>query len=181
MGDMLDDVGGEFHKKYPVIAFLQRKLENQTQEEKDKSHENIVKLLTTCGFQNTLALLGKHYVKTNISPGVFTNPIASFRRKKSKNVQFSDLRKTGIADQGDNSDNTSITYVAEESLEGFGDYDYDDYYDDEEEVEPEPEPEDTNDDHSNASPESEPDVTEDTGTLNITIKDIGVYLIHIIL
>ena len=70
MGDMLDDVGGEFHKKYPVIAFLQRKLENQTQEEKDKSHENIVKLLTTCGFQNTLALLGKCYVKTNISPGV---------------------------------------------------------------------------------------------------------------
>ena len=65
MGDMLDDVGGEFHKKYPVIAFLQRKLENQTQEEKDKSHENIVKLLTTCGFQNTLALLGKHYVITN--------------------------------------------------------------------------------------------------------------------
>ena len=105
---------------------------------------------------------------------LFTNPIASFRRKKSKNVQFSDLRKTGIADQGDNSDNTSITYVAEESLEGFGDYDYDDYYDDEEEVEPEPEPEDTNDDHSNASPESQPDVTEDTGKLIITIKDIGV-------
>ena len=70
MGDMLDDVGGEFHKKYPVIAFLQRKLENQTQEEKDKSHENIVKLLTTCGFQNTLALLGKYYMKTNISPEV---------------------------------------------------------------------------------------------------------------
>ena len=88
--------------------------------------------------------------------------------------KFSDLRKTGIADQGDNSDNTSITYVAEESLEGFGDYDYDDYYDDEEEVEPEPEPEDTNDDHSNASPESEPDVTEDTGKSNITITDIGV-------
>ena len=70
MGDMLDDVGGEFHKKYPVIAFLQRKLENQTQEEKDKSHENIVKLLTTCGFQNTLALLGKYYLRTNISPGI---------------------------------------------------------------------------------------------------------------
>ena len=71
LGVMLDDVGGEFHKKYPVIAFLQRKLENQTQEEKDKSHENIVKLLTTCGFQNTLALLGKYYMKTNISPEVF--------------------------------------------------------------------------------------------------------------
>ena len=67
MGDMLDDVGGEFHKKYPVIAFLQRKLENQTQEEKDKSHDNIVKLLTTCGFQNTLALLGKPYMNTNHS------------------------------------------------------------------------------------------------------------------
>ena len=83
--------------------------------------------------------------------------------------KFSDLRKTGIADQGDNSDNTSITYVAEESLEGFGDYDYDDYYDDEEEVEPEPEPEDTNDDHSKASPESQPEVTEDTGKLIITV------------
>ena len=82
MGDMLDDVGGEFHKKYPVIAFLQRKLENQTQEEKDKSHENIVKLLTTCGFQNTLALLGKYYVNTNISPGVYlTNPLDRFRKK----------------------------------------------------------------------------------------------------
>ena len=78
MGDMLDDVGGEFHKKYPVIAFLQRKLENQTQEEKDKSHENIVKLLTTCGFQNTLALLGKHYVKTNISPGVIYKSYCQF-------------------------------------------------------------------------------------------------------
>ena len=73
LGVMLDDVGGEFHKKYPVIAFLQRKLENQTQEEKDKSHENIVKLLTTCGFQNTLALLGKYYMKTNISPEVCRN------------------------------------------------------------------------------------------------------------
>ena len=88
MGDMLDDVGGEFHKKYPVIAFLQRKLENQTQEEKDKSHENIVKLLTTCGFQNTLALLGKYYVETNVSPGVFTNPFASFRKKILKHPIF---------------------------------------------------------------------------------------------
>ena len=173
MGDMLDDVGGEFHKKYPVIAFLQRKLENQTQEEKDKSHENIVKLLTTCGFQNTLALLGKHYVKLIIR-WYLLQIILPDLGKNWKCIKFSDLRKTGIADQGDNSDNTSITYVAEESLEGFGDYDYDDYYDDEEEVEPEPEPEDTNDDHSNASPESQPDVTEDTGKLIITIKDIGV-------
>ena len=92
MGDMLDDVGGEFHKKYPVIAFLQRKLENQTQEEKDKSHENIVKLLTTCGFQNTLALLGKYYVKTNytvLANSAFTYPFASFRSlKNTSNFQI---------------------------------------------------------------------------------------------
>ena len=86
MGDMLDDVGGEFHKKYPVIAFLQRKLENQTQEEKDKSHENIVKLLTTCGFQNTLALLGKYYVNTNHGAAK-NNPFISFR-KHSKYIQI---------------------------------------------------------------------------------------------
>ena len=67
---------------------------------------------------------------------------------------FLDLRNTGLNSQDDNNDNSSITYVAEDSISGFGDYDYDDYYDDEE-VETEPEAEEDTDSVSEPIAEAE--------------------------
>ena len=57
MSDMLDDE--ELKKKFPILAYLKVLAKNKTQEQKDKTHESIVELLTDCGFEKTLALMGK--------------------------------------------------------------------------------------------------------------------------
>ena len=61
MTDMMEDI--ELEKQYPVIAHLNKlrkeKEKNQTKEEKDRSHQNLVGLMTDCGFEQMLALLGK--------------------------------------------------------------------------------------------------------------------------
>ena len=56
MSDMFDDP--EFAKEYPAIAYIKKLGENKTQEEKDKNNEYLVALLTECGFDKILALLG---------------------------------------------------------------------------------------------------------------------------
>ena len=56
MGDMIDDP--ELAKEFPVIAYINKLRENKTQEEKDKGNEYLVALLTECGFDKMLALLG---------------------------------------------------------------------------------------------------------------------------
>ena len=53
----------------------------------------------------------------------------------------------------DNDDNSSIAYVAQDAVEGFGAYDYDYYEDDE--VEAEPEPEKDSGDAFESEPEAE--------------------------
>ena len=56
MGDMIDDP--ELAKEFPVIAYINKLRENKTQEQKDKGNEYLVALLTECGFDKMLALLG---------------------------------------------------------------------------------------------------------------------------
>ena len=56
MGEMIEDA--ELAKQYPVIAYINELRKNSTQEEKDKGHELLVELLTDCGFDKMLALLG---------------------------------------------------------------------------------------------------------------------------
>ena len=67
MMDMMDDA--ELAKEYPVIAYLKKKAENRTKEEKEKGMENIEKILIGCGFDNLLVLLGRNefrYIWLNI-------------------------------------------------------------------------------------------------------------------
>ena len=54
---MLDDE--ELAKEFPVLAYIKVLTKNKTQEQKDKSHETVVELLTDCGFEKMLALMGK--------------------------------------------------------------------------------------------------------------------------
>ena len=57
MGDMIESP--ELAKEFPVIAYINKLRENKTEEEKEKGNKYLVALLTECGFEKMLALLGK--------------------------------------------------------------------------------------------------------------------------
>ena len=74
MGDMVDDP--ELAKEFPVLAYIKQMRENKTQEEKDEGNEHIVALLTECGFDKLLALLGKSQIRKN-TPSPYFHLISS--------------------------------------------------------------------------------------------------------
>ena len=57
MMEMMKDT--DLEKEYPVIAYLKKQLENKTEEEKEKGSKNIEKILTGCGFEKILVLMGR--------------------------------------------------------------------------------------------------------------------------
>ena len=65
MGDMIDNP--ELAKEFPVIAYINKLRENKTEEEKEKGNKHLVALLTECGFEKMLALLGKGQQCRNLS------------------------------------------------------------------------------------------------------------------
>ena len=58
---MMEDA--ELAKEYPVIAHLKKKQENKTEEQKKRGKENIERLLTGCGFDKILVLMGRTQFK----------------------------------------------------------------------------------------------------------------------
>lgn len=71
---------------------------------------------------------------------------------QSHTIHYLELANAPL-DIQDNDDNSSIAYVAQDAVEGFGAYDYD-YYE-HEEVEAEPEPEKDSGDVVESEPETE--------------------------
>ena len=65
MGDMIDNP--ELAKEFPVIAYINKLRENKTEEEKENGNKHLVALLTECGFEKMLALLGKGQQCRNLS------------------------------------------------------------------------------------------------------------------
>ena len=86
---------------------------------------------------------------------------------------FLDLAKGGLGAE-DATDNSSITYVAEDAVSGFGEYEYD-YYD-EEEVETEPKPEENVE--PNPKPVSEANNDGSGGQLSENKNDGTIYKAH---